>query len=286
MEKEKEGGGMNLKNLSILIAILVVLIGAVFIYNFLGKRPRGACPLKDKEFNKIELNTEKGALVFEKSGEKWGITSPIHYPVDARNFDSFLKGLKGLAIGEVISTKKEKFVSFDVQGNRKIRVIGPKLDYTFILGKMAPDYSHTYFRLPKGNKVYLSKGLSQWMVDKKLDDWRDKTILSFSKENVKEIDIKNEKIVRVDTVWMKGDKEVEKNKLNSLLSTLANLRADSFSDTIHFKPEWKVKVIFTSGEDRTIEFGKESDKKYPVRKEGDNTVFLINEWKVKRLLDL
>jgi len=126
------------------------------------------------------------------------------------------------------------------------------------------------------------------MFPEKLDDWRDKQILSFDRNNVSVIDIvyASEKVtlVRKDTVWMMNEKEVEESKVNPILTALSDLKADGFAEGVEFKSDFQVKVKFEAGNEEVLFIGeKKDDDKYHAKREGKETVFVLNKWRVDRI---
>lgn len=280
---------MKFRNLFILIGVLAVLAIVYFTYQWVTGRPHVSKPFAQFEPHRLEITRDDTTIVIEKKEKEWEIVAPISYSADSFRIARVLRGIKDLELGELISSREEMQSTFGVDSIKGINVkaIGVKDTIRLVLGKMSKDYIHTYIRFPPQNKIYLSKGLMQYMFPKRLYEWRDKRILTFNRDNVSEIDIvyKGEKValVRKDTVWLVDETEVDKSKVNPILNTLSNLRADGFADGTTFKTDFQVKVKFVGGGEEILSISREKDKKYYAKKEGKETVFVLSAWKVKRI---
>ena len=282
---------MKFRSLRILLVLLVVLVAVALIYTGIQKRPKSSKPFANMEFESIEIKAKDSLCVFKKIDGGWKIVTPIEYPVDTSVFNSFLNGLKNLELGEVISNRPEKYADFEVdesgspQSGTKVKLCSARDTSSLILGKMAGDFEHWWLRLPPKPDVYLSKGLSKHIIDKGPDEWRDKTILAFNRADLKEIELNGQKIVRVDTLWLKDEKPMETFKTDDLLNLLSSLKADGFSKG-EIEPEFTVKLTFELGEKEILFIGKKTDNQYPAKLDGNPTIFLLNSWKVDRLTEI
>lgn len=277
---------MKFRSLKILLLVFVVLIVVAGVYVAVQFKPKTHLPFANKEFTKIELEAKDTLCVFEKRGGIWKLVVPVEYPVDTMSFNALLDGLKKLEVGEVVSSRKEKYEDFEVGENGvMVKVFWDRRSKELIIGKIAGDFMHQYIRFPPKSETYLSTGLSKWAVYKNSDDWRDHTIFSFDTSQVAELHLGGQKIIHADTGWIKGDTVIESNKINPVLNLLATLRADGFSETDFDSTEFEARIVFKDGTEEKLYIGKNSDK-YPAKVEGNSTIFLLYPWKVERLKSL
>ncbi|MDI6840220.1 MAG: DUF4340 domain-containing protein [bacterium] len=275
---------MKFKSLKILLVVLIVLVAIAFIYTGIQKRPKVVKPFTNKEIKYIEIKAQDTLCVFEKTGREWQLKLPVEYAVDTAAFNRLIKGLKDLEIGEVISKRTEKYADFGVdESGTEVKVCYGKDTAVIILGKMASDFEHWWIRLPPKSEVYLSKGLSKYIVNKRPDDWRDHTILSFNKNELREIDLDGQKIESLDTLWIKDGKPIETAKIDQILALLSNLRADGFSKEEGFEPEFTVKLTFEVGSEEVLHIGKKVNAQHTAKLEKSPVIFLLNSWKIDRL---
>ena len=128
--------------------------------------------------------------------------------------------------------------------------------------------------------MYLSQGLTKYTINKDTDAWRDKTIFSFNKEDVQEITLLGHAELVSASLSPKDTTEIA-----PILSTLCNLKADGFADTLReFKQEYKIKVSFLSGEKNILYIGEKTDDKYYAKKDDNPCIFLLNSYKVDKFI--
>ncbi|MBI4723259.1 MAG: DUF4340 domain-containing protein [Candidatus Stahlbacteria bacterium] len=290
---------MKFKSLKVLLLIFILLAFGAGIYIVVQNRPSSKTPFANKELTKIEVEGRDTTCVFEKRAEGgatsggatsggatsgWKIVKPAEYAVDTVAFNGLLEALKSLEIGEAVSSRKEKQENLEVGENGiRIKVFWDNKSKELIIGKMAGDFMHWYIRFPPKNEIYLSTGVSKYMVYRNTDDWRDHTILVFDTNKVAEMDLGEQKIVRTDAGWTNADTIIEASKVNPILSMLGNFRADGFGKE-EFEPEFEVKIVFTDNTEKHIFIGDKGEgDKYPAKVEGNATIFLLYQWKVDKL---
>jgi hypothetical protein len=277
------------KSLFILIGVLIVVVITFFAIKWAQERPKVSKPFAHLEPYRLEINRGNSTFVIDKKETGWEIVNPISYPADSLRINRVLSGIKDLELGDVASLRREMHAEFEVDSAQgiNIKAIGRRDSANFILGKASKDFTYSYLRFPNKDDAFRSKGLTKYMFPEKLDDWRDKQILSFDRNNVSEIDIvyTNEKValVRKDTVWVMNETEVEESKVNPILTALSNLKADGFAEEVEFEPDFQVKVKFVGGDEEVLFISGEEDEKYHAKKEGKETVFVLNKWKVDRI---
>jgi hypothetical protein len=94
----------------------------------------------------------------------------------------------------------------------------------------------TYVRQPTSNDVYLAEGFNTWDINKEARDWRDKTICRADKDAINQLTFEYAKdkfiLVKLDTInWIVNRDSANNSTVNSLFSSLSNLRTEDFVDT-------------------------------------------------------
>ncbi|MEO0106575.1 MAG: DUF4340 domain-containing protein [candidate division WOR-3 bacterium] len=266
----------------ILMAIIVVILLAVVLLT--GRKPEAKSIVSVEEIKKLRIERQTDTTEIEISNGGYRIVKPINYPADSSLVANLINSLKGLQLGEVISQREEKYDDFEV-GEKGIRlIIKNKKDIAFILGKYAGDYQHSYLRFVDDRKVYLVKGINKFLIDRRPDDWRDKTILRIDRNLIERIVIDGEEIIKKDTLWFYGEQFLEKQKIDNILNLVSNLRASGFCDTATFIAKRQIK-IFAGGE-YTLEIGDKRDYNYLVKLPDKPAIFLISEYIVNNFLNL
>jgi len=297
---------MRSKGVWVPVATLVVLLGVASVYTLRERRPPTRSPYASVEADsilRVEIEKRDTTIVFERRADKWELTYPLSYPIDQTLLDNLLKGLRELKLEEAISTNPEKFSSFQVdeEGGVLVRAYGRGENplISVILGKMASDFQRCYLRFPDKNEVRLALGPSRYMADRKVDDWKDKTILSFDREKAVELsyiyrDKREFRLTEEEGKWILGEEEVDSTKVNAVLDLLANFKADGFRDGApaegeiasgpEFLSELTIAIKLEGQSEQKLLIGKEEEKgKYSVKRGDAETTFWVYAWKIDRL---
>lgn len=278
---------MKYKGLYTLLIILGVLILVTWIYREQKKPPKSLKLLSDfGEIEKIVLSRKDSTITLELAGGEWRITTPIEAPTDKKVMSEFVDILNRIELGEAVTKRPEMYGTFGVdEEGTKISIYSSSDSISFTVGKTA-GFDEGYIRLIGEDAVRLSKGFPRYLLSRGLDYWRDKTILSIQKNDIERIDFNygSESFSLVkDGGWKLDGADVDSNKVKPLLATLENFRADGFLNEGEFEPEVTIEVKRIGGESQRILIGKSTDHRYPVMREGTETVFLVSSWKVDRL---
>ncbi len=287
---------MRSRSVWILVAVFVALAGLASFYTLRqsGSHPRTPYSLVEADsLLRVEIARGDTSIVFERKGNRWELTHPLSYPADQTGLESLCKGLTELELGEIISTNPAKFPTFQVDERNgvEVRAYGREAEplISVILGKMGRDFQHCYVRFPQGSQVHIARGPSRFVADRKVDDWRDKGIISFEKESAVEIayqypKMKGFTLVRQDGKWLLGGKEADSTAVSTVLGLLSNFRADGFRDGGDISPQLTITVTLEDKAQEKVTLGKEEEKgKHLVKREGSETAFWIYSWKVERL---
>ncbi len=188
---------------------------------------------------RFEISKIGRKIVIENISGVWTITSPINYIADNSAVLTLLSSAVNLKINSLISSNPEKQILFQVD-----TLTGTSLSFyhsnnkyiSLVIGKMGPSYMESYIRPMSSNNVYLGERLNSWLVNKNLNDWREKLILQIDKEVINNItfhypdDTWN--LILKNTSWYVNEDSADENSVNRLISSLKELRADNFIDTV------------------------------------------------------
>ncbi len=286
---------MRSKGLWVLLSVFLVLVVVASLYTLKERRPhtRALYPTVEAD-SVLMIQISKGdtTCVFEKDDDKWELTKPLSYPADQAPLRNLLKSLTTLEPGEVISINPDKFPKFQVDEKSGVLVEaygrGEKPLISVILGKMGSDFQSCYLRFPRKDEVHVARGISRYMADRKVDDWRDKTILSLDKEKVVQITCMYPKrefrLLKAEGEWMLGKREADSTKVSEVLNFLSDFKADGFKDGGEVKAQLTLRIELEDGTEQKLLIGEEDEKgKYLAQRGGAETTFWIHSWKVDRL---
>ena len=251
------------KEYFILTAILVALI----LYLALHRSNRTHYQLPElsevsgKHISKLEITTAGSSIIFNKKDDTWHI-EPKGYRADSTKIKNMLNVIEKLKLTALVSESKN-YIRYDLTNDKNIHVKAwqdKTLLREFDIGKAAPTFKHTFVKLPDDPNVYHARGDFRRNFDRSVDDFRDKTVLSYAQNTIQGIALTHEKKtislsrkeihethpekkdepaakaskeLKTKTVWedTKGH-EVTLSKISSLLSFLSSLECERYLDDL------------------------------------------------------
>jgi len=251
------------KEYFILAAILVALILYLALHQ--SNRTHYQLPelfeVSGKHISKLEITTAGNSIIFNKKDNTWHI-EPKGYRADSTKVENILNAVEKLKLTALVSESKN-YIRYDLRNDKNIHVKAwqdKTLLREFDIGKAAPTFKHTFVKLPDDPNVYHARGNFRRNFDRSVDDFRDKTVLSYSQNTIQEIKLTHEKKtislsrkeipetlpekkdkpaakaskeLKTKTVWedTKGH-EVAPSKTISLLSFLNSLECERYLDDL------------------------------------------------------
>jgi len=237
--------------------------------------------------DKIEIKTPTSSLALEKRGVEWFVAQPINYKADQANIGQIIHQLKNIEIKNIVSNKPEKHSVFQLdQTGTQVTFYEKGVEKaSFVLGKMAANYSESYVRRLNSNDVLLVEGASGYMFNRPVKDWRDKTILNTPKENIKEVRYQygdtTFTITFTDSVWHVGKDKAQPSVVEGILSSISNLQADDFIDNT-VSPKVTAMMAY-AGIQLRFSFNKITNKYY-IQSSNSPQWFVLELWKTNQIL--
>ncbi|MDH4203920.1 MAG: DUF4340 domain-containing protein [Desulfobacteraceae bacterium] len=251
------------KEYFILAAILVALI----LYLALHRSNRTHYQLPElsevtgKHISKLEITTAGNSIIFNQKDNTWKI-EPKGYRADSTKIKNMLNVIEKLKLTALVSESKN-YIRYDLSNDKNIHVKAwqsKTLLREFDIGKTAPTYKHTFVKIPDDPNVYHARGDFRRNFDRSVNDFRDKTVLSYAQNTIQGIKLTHEektislsrkeipetlpekkdapaakasKETKTKTVWedTKGH-EVAPFKVSSLLSFLNSLECERYLDDL------------------------------------------------------
>ncbi len=237
--------------------------------------------------DKLEIKTPASSLLLEKRGVEWFVAKPINYKADQANVCQIIHQIKNLEIKNVVSDKPEKYSVFQVdQTGTQVTVYEKGVEKaSFILGKMAANYSESYARRLNSNDVLIIEGASNYMFGRPVKDWRDKTILTTPKESIKGVQYQygdtTFNVTFSDSAWFVGKDKAQQSVVEGIISTLSNFQADDFIDST-ISPKVSAMITYAGAQLR-FSFNKIINKYY-VQSSNSPQWFVLEQWKANQVL--
>jgi hypothetical protein len=150
---------------------------------------------------------------------------------------------------------------------------------------MAASYTESYARKINSNDVFLVEGANSHMFSRPVKDWRDKTIFTTSRENIKEVQYQygdtTFSMSFKDSTWLIGKDKGQQSVIDGVLSTLSNLQADDFIDST-LSPKIMAAVTYAGVQIR-FSFNKTTNK-YTVQSSHSSQWFILEPWRANQIL--
>lgn len=227
----------------------------------------------------VDLNTEGKTYQFSKSGDDWRVTKPLAVRADSSATEGLVgkietAQMKSLVTNEATPADLKKYgldkpvITVDILlGSGKA---------TFAIGGMADGENYYARDAAQPVVVTIEKALAE-DLKKPLDDYRQKSIFEFRAYNVDHIELtRNGQTTVFERVKSTNDttpdswkrvspnpKDVDREKMETLLTSLADIRAASFQDSTAGTgldaPLLTIAAKFEEGKkEERVKFGKTS----------------------------
>jgi hypothetical protein len=284
------------RNTVVLAGLLVVLVViALLVMQKPGERSTSGdagtplATIDSLAVDKIAISSPSGAVLLQKRGVEWYLQEPISYRADQPAVASFLHENKSMEVRNIVSDKKEKYPVFQVDsaGTHVTLFEHGAEKVSFVVGKPAASYGELYVRRSGSNDVVIVTGASPSLFSRPLKEWRDKSIFTATRDNIKEVRYQYGDTTFVlalrDSTWMIGKDSVQEAAVGNLLSSLTNVQADDFVDTVVQRPPKLTAQVSYAGAQLNFFFVKQGEK-YLVQRSTSPQWFEMMSWRANDIL--
>jgi len=281
------------------IALLAVFIVLIVVAYFTLERPgvRSVTVGEEKHLfqidsaavDRIGLHSPSVDVILAKRGSEWFLQKPIDYKADQASIGSFLQQVKDITVKATVSSNPEKHRLFEVDSTGlqvEIAERGiPKM--SFVVGKTGNTYAETYLRESTSNNVLLVGASVSSIRSRPLKDWRDRSVAVVPKESIKDVAYQygdtTFTLAFQDSAWRVGAELAQDWVVNSLLSSLSDLRADDFVDTV-LRPEPKMVALVRYGGIELRFAQRKGEDKYYVQNSTSPQWYELETWHANQVL--
>ena len=280
------------KNVKLIIALIILVI----IY-FLTQQTSSTTSF-DREFlsldsasiSKIQVIKNNSETSVEKINNEWMIEN---YKVDKNAINNAIKSLTSIEVGRLVTDKVENHERYEVNSEKgtTVKVTHGSETAEFIIGKQGASYQNLFVRKPDKDNVYSTVSNFKNNLDKQAKDWKDKTILTYDRNLISTLHVKNNEsefyVYNKDTIAtiagmkIKSEPEVEGNyNVTSMLTGFKNFNTVDFPkiDKSAFeKPELSITISLRDGGETKISAIKkeEDDNRYLLTVSNNETIFEV-----------
>jgi len=233
--------------------ILIAVIVFASLYLFMHKENKDNYKLPEiktidtSTLTGIIIKNEKETIKFVKKNKNWVLTDN-EYPVDSTALQDMLDVFQTFKLTALVSEKTD-LQRYELDKKKQIRVKLLEKDKTIFevtMGKPAPSYNHTFVMIANDKNIYHANGSFRADFNKPVDDFRDKQVLKFNKDSIKQFSIKKEGkfTTLIATKEKKQDKEpsvtwsvdngtaANKEIISQLLSNISFLKCEKYLEDL------------------------------------------------------
>ena len=301
------------RNLGI-VAVLFAGLGAfVYFYEIEGGKRREEAAeeakklfqFENEEVKSISLTRSDGSIILEKENGSWKLVAPIEAKADEAAVDGLASELSSTLLERSLESSPVDWKDYGLENpNLKITVglkDGRRLNLE--LGDKDFNQASVFGRVPHLAKVLVLPASLYTTVDKELLDFRDKSVLDFDREQVREVRIrarrKTYRLQKEGEDWSIREPiqaRADRAEIRSLLSDLEFARVEEFVERgagrlkTYGLNEPSSRVDLFLGDSRarkTLLVGKQVGAQFYAKDDSGEDVFRIKEDLVDKLeLDL
>ncbi len=291
----------------VVLAIIVLLFENPFEQSEYEKKVETATPLfpnfNKEQVVKIEITATGETTTLSKQDEgDWVVASMDNYPADSEGITELLTKVTEFKNTQRVSNNPEKQSEFEVDSTgveAKLMDANDKVLAHLFVGKTTPGFLSSYVRLADTNDVYVAQGYLQSVFNKGTRTWKDRTIFSFNKGIVTQLNIVSpEEVIELrlnaEAVWemiKPVAAAVKTTEVDSLLTTFSELDTDDFAeakDTLAEygldTPQSTISAVLNDGTTATLHIGNEEEGKLYVKRDDKDTVFRLFKSNVDGLI--
>ncbi len=297
-----------MRRLVVLAAVLLVLVAVWLLQRWqqravVASAPVATLTLDPDKVTKLRIEKPGGEKVeIGRVAGAWRIEVPGDYRASEPVVSGVLKTLQSLALSDVVSTNPAKrgIYQVDSTGTRVQVLEGESTVLDVVVGKSSPDFAHTYVRRHDQDPVYRADGMLAYNFNKRVDDWRDKTILDVPMEGVSRLNLEypQEKVqltlARADSAWTLAAgggaaEEADSTAAEQLLRVACKLSTNNFATPeeaagLDFgTPVFRVRIDSDTGS-QAVAFVEGQEGKMFAQRDGDTTVFQLFKTSLTNLM--
>ena len=248
-------------------------------------------------------------------GEKWYSLDLIYQGhtgyqiVDARTIsgvigDSIKEAIVDLSVLDLVSVS-ENYDRYGLDENSQVEIIAKKEDKVvrgFFVGNRASPFNYTYIKLQGDSRVFHAEGYLQLIFQQAKEEYIDKQVLSFEKEEIEQIVLAREdgslRLVKSTgsssdkndepkVYWTASTGDVRDNeKVDPILLNLSDLICFEYRQEDPVRGQSLVTVILSGEKEYRLEVFNQEGDLYPATSSESAFPFVLSSWIVDVILEL
>jgi hypothetical protein len=283
------------RSTQVLMALLVVLAAlAVWVTQRPGEQSLVTAAgdrlveIDSASIDAIEVRSVSSAVRLERRGMEWSIVSPVQGRASVAAVGAALGQAGTLRVKSIATSKREKHPLFQVDSASGTTVrlsSGGTVQAAFVVGKPSEGFADTYVRKEASDEVALIGGSFAWTFNRALRDWRDRTILSLVRSEVREVGFQYGDTVftltLADSLWRIDGRATNAAAVDGLLGALTTFQCDDFLDAA---PSGRISAVVSVG-GQQLQFTKEpGGTRWWVRSSASSDWYVVEGWRADQVL--
>lgn len=302
---------MKIKKEYLILGVIIAAL-AVYLYQRSSDRTLYTLPklpaLAASDITRIQITRPAETVVLVRKDDRW-VIDPRGWPVDPKTSQEMLDMLTGLTLTALVAESKN-YSLYELDDAQKVNVKawqGDQLRRDIDIGKAAPSFRHTFVRIAGDDRVFHGQENFSFRFRAAVEDLRDKTVLSFNRQDLQEIHIAqgaaSVSLTRspakaepppssqpAPETWQAADGQAANSTaVQGLLGELSSLRCDQFIDdrdkAVLGAPVYSI-VLKGPQEYMLTLFapGAKDAPRQPAVSSGSDYPFLLSEEQAKRIM--
>ncbi len=273
-------------------ALVLLLVIAYFTGVFDGEFSTLDVPhveIPTEAVTSIEASGADLDVAIEKRNGTWFLTRPLDAAADSSTVAQVLDDLSALEFRNVVSTHPERHGRYGVDSAAtELTVAWEGGSRVIVIGN--PNAGSNYVRLGGDAAVYRSG--QRLRVPDSVDDWRDKTIIDLSPDQITKVSIvgpdRSVELERRTDLWTLTNAgepmQADSAAMQRYLDRFHPMLADGFVDQAPMPSDSSTTIRFglSSGAERRLELTPAEDD-YAVLVDGGETVFRLRSFRLSQI---
>ena len=237
---------MKFKTTLVLLGVFAVLLAAVLYFDKKGAAKKTAEEASNDlinvpagDVNKISLARGLETIVLERDGSgSWHLTSPLQADADETEANGLASALASVRIERVVEKEAQDPKVYEIPTTQvSLWVKGKEAPIRLLVGMENPLDKSLFAKREDDPRIVLLSSTLKATLDKSVFDFREKDVFKFTAADVKAIRVRAK---AKDAAWQAAQESASwmlkapvssvaaKSKIESLLESLAGLRAKAF----------------------------------------------------------
>lgn len=254
------------------------------------------------EVNKIEIktkSTDKPITVLKNGENDWQVSNGEKtFKASSEIVKSYIKELLNIKSQRLAAKSKNKWDEFQLTDSAAIHLkvynSKNKALLHILVGKLSYKQASnpygrknvqgiSYVRLANEKEIYAVDGFLPMSLNRGFDDWRDKTLSKFNKDDIKKVNFtypdSSYTIELKDSVWYIKDRIVDTKKVESFLSGLQNKNGYQFKNDFQAisNPIYELKIEGNNLTQIDVKCYKSEDGKYIIHSDQNEEAFFESD---------